>query len=181
MSPPWGRGQPLSPSPPAPPGPVGSPAPSESPLSPSLPEPGLASSPSGRAPLSNCSEPLVSRFIRKHVASCLLVSDTSTELSYMLPSEATKKGAFERLFQVPGRAGKVPNRQPGRVLGRWERAQPEQRRWAQPGVGTGKVGAGAARGGDGDRGGGVGLSWGRGRWEQARHAEPQPPEPGVQP
>ncbi|XP_058515523.1 ATP-binding cassette sub-family A member 2 isoform X1 [Ochotona princeps] len=62
-------------------------------------EPGLASSPAGRAPLSNCSEPQVSRFIRKHVASCLLVSDTSTELSYMLPSEATKKGAFERLFQ----------------------------------------------------------------------------------
>ncbi|XP_052037787.1 ATP-binding cassette sub-family A member 2 isoform X2 [Apodemus sylvaticus] len=62
-------------------------------------EPGLASSPSGRAQLSSCSEPQVSQFIRKHVASSLLVSDTSTELSYILPSEAVKKGAFERLFQ----------------------------------------------------------------------------------
>ncbi|XP_017361003.1 ATP-binding cassette sub-family A member 2 isoform X1 [Cebus imitator] len=63
------------------------------------PEPGLASSPPGRAQLSSCSEPQVSQFIRTHVASCLLVSDTSTELSYILPSEAAKKGAFERLFQ----------------------------------------------------------------------------------
>ncbi|KAM7094065.1 ATP-binding cassette sub-family A member 2 isoform 2-T2 [Molossus nigricans] len=62
-------------------------------------EPGLTSSPPGRVPLSSCSEPQVSQFIRKHVASCLLVSDTSTELSYILPSEAAKKGAFERLFQ----------------------------------------------------------------------------------
>lgn len=44
----------------------------------------------------------MSQFIRKHVASSLLVSDTSTELSYILPSEAVKKGAFERLFQVCG-------------------------------------------------------------------------------
>lgn len=44
----------------------------------------------------------MSQFIRKHVASSLLVSDTSTELSYILPSEAVKKGAFERLFQVGG-------------------------------------------------------------------------------
>lgn len=44
----------------------------------------------------------MSQFIRKHVASSLLVSDTSTELSYILPSEAVKKGAFERLFQVRG-------------------------------------------------------------------------------
>ncbi|XP_073662950.1 ATP-binding cassette sub-family A member 2 isoform X2 [Tursiops truncatus] len=63
------------------------------------PEPGLTASPPGRAQLSSCSEPQVSQFIRKHVASCLLVSDTSTELSYILPSEAAKKGAFERLFQ----------------------------------------------------------------------------------
>uniref|UniRef100_A0A2K6FXD3 ATP-binding cassette sub-family A member 2 n=1 Tax=Propithecus coquereli TaxID=379532 RepID=A0A2K6FXD3_PROCO len=62
-------------------------------------EPGLASSPPGRAQLSSCSEAQVSQFIRKHVASCLLVSDTSTELSYILPSEAARKGAFERLFQ----------------------------------------------------------------------------------
>uniref|UniRef100_A0A8C8Z3D3 ATP-binding cassette sub-family A member 2 n=1 Tax=Prolemur simus TaxID=1328070 RepID=A0A8C8Z3D3_PROSS len=62
-------------------------------------EPGLASSPPGRAQLSSCSETQVSQFIRKHVASCLLVSDTSTELSYILPSEAARKGAFERLFQ----------------------------------------------------------------------------------
>lgn len=44
----------------------------------------------------------MSQFIRKHVASSLLVSDTNTELSYILPSEAVKKGAFERLFQVCG-------------------------------------------------------------------------------
>lgn len=69
---------------------------------PTLPEPGLTASPPGRAQLSCCSEPQVSQFIRKHVASCLLVSDTSTELSYILPSEAAKKGAFERLFQVWG-------------------------------------------------------------------------------
>ncbi|XP_036162828.1 ATP-binding cassette sub-family A member 2 isoform X2 [Myotis myotis] len=63
------------------------------------PDPGLTSSPPGRAQLSPCSEAQVSQFIRKHVASCLLVSDTSTELSYILPSEAARKGAFERLFQ----------------------------------------------------------------------------------
>uniref|UniRef100_A0A452FWN9 ATP binding cassette subfamily A member 2 n=1 Tax=Capra hircus TaxID=9925 RepID=A0A452FWN9_CAPHI len=62
-------------------------------------EPGLTASPPGPAQLSSCSESQVSQFIRKHVASCLLVSDTSTELSYILPSEAAKKGAFERLFQ----------------------------------------------------------------------------------
>lgn len=62
----------------------------------------MVSSPPGRAQLSSCSEPQVSQFIRKHVASSLLVSDTSTELSYILPSEAVKKGAFERLFQVRG-------------------------------------------------------------------------------
>ena len=67
---------------------------------PTLPEPGLTASPPGPAQLSSCSESQVSQFIRKHVASCLLVSDTSTELSYILPSEAAKKGAFERLFQV---------------------------------------------------------------------------------
>nr|XP_036863486.1 ATP-binding cassette sub-family A member 2 isoform X3 [Manis javanica] len=62
-------------------------------------EPGLTASPPARTRLSSCSEPQVSQFIRKHVASCLLVSDTSTELSYILPSEAARKGAFERLFQ----------------------------------------------------------------------------------
>ncbi|KAK2502159.1 hypothetical protein MC885_015949 [Smutsia gigantea] len=62
-------------------------------------EPGLTASPPERTQLSGCSEPQVSHFIRKHVASCLLVSDTSTELSYVLPSEAARKGAFERLFQ----------------------------------------------------------------------------------
>uniref|UniRef100_A0A8C6Z1F5 ATP-binding cassette sub-family A member 2 n=1 Tax=Nothoprocta perdicaria TaxID=30464 RepID=A0A8C6Z1F5_NOTPE len=56
----------------------------------------------GREPLSSvgpCSEPRVSQFIKKYVASCLLISDTNTELSYILPSEAVKKGCFERLFQ----------------------------------------------------------------------------------
>ncbi|KFP52554.1 ATP-binding cassette sub-family A member 2, partial [Podiceps cristatus] len=32
-----------------------------------------------------CSEPRVSQFIKKYVASCLLISDTNTELSYILP------------------------------------------------------------------------------------------------
>uniref|UniRef100_A0A8C7RNS4 ATP-binding cassette sub-family A member 2 n=1 Tax=Oncorhynchus mykiss TaxID=8022 RepID=A0A8C7RNS4_ONCMY len=42
----------------------------------------------------------VSFFIRQFVGSCLLVSDSNTELSYVLPSEAVKKGCFERLFQA---------------------------------------------------------------------------------
>ncbi|XP_075690662.1 ATP-binding cassette sub-family A member 2 [Rhinoderma darwinii] len=46
-----------------------------------------------------CSEPRVSQFIKKYVTSCLLVSDTNTELSYILPSESVRKGCFERLFQ----------------------------------------------------------------------------------
>lgn len=50
--------------------------------------------------LSLCSEPRVTQFIRQFVASCLLVSDSNTELSYILPSEAVRKGSFERLFQV---------------------------------------------------------------------------------
>ncbi|TKS64951.1 ATP-binding cassette sub-family A member 2 [Collichthys lucidus] len=50
--------------------------------------------------LSPCSESRVTQFIRQFVASCLLVSDSNTELSYVLPSEAVKKGCFERLFQA---------------------------------------------------------------------------------
>uniref|UniRef100_A0A4W4H9Z9 ATP-binding cassette sub-family A member 2 n=1 Tax=Electrophorus electricus TaxID=8005 RepID=A0A4W4H9Z9_ELEEL len=50
--------------------------------------------------LSLCSESRVTQFIRQYVASCLLVSDSNTELSYILPSEAVKKGCFERLFQA---------------------------------------------------------------------------------
>lgn len=50
--------------------------------------------------LSPCSEARVSQFIRQFVPSCLLVSDSNTELSYVLPSEAVRKGCFERLFQV---------------------------------------------------------------------------------
>ncbi|XP_042278447.1 ATP-binding cassette sub-family A member 2 isoform X1 [Thunnus maccoyii] len=50
--------------------------------------------------LSPCSEARVTQFIRQFVASCLLVSDSNTELSYILPSEAVKKGCFERLFQA---------------------------------------------------------------------------------
>ncbi|MEE6504928.1 hypothetical protein FKM82_005378, partial [Ascaphus truei] len=56
----------------------------------------------GHAPAAcvrRCSEPKVSQFIKKYVASCLLVSDTNTELSYILPSESVRKGCFERLFQ----------------------------------------------------------------------------------
>ncbi|KAL2092632.1 hypothetical protein ACEWY4_012430 [Coilia grayii] len=50
--------------------------------------------------LSGCSESRVTQFIRQFVASCLLVSNSNTELSYVLPSEAAKKGCFERLFQA---------------------------------------------------------------------------------
>ncbi|XP_064420182.1 ATP-binding cassette sub-family A member 2 [Latimeria chalumnae] len=50
--------------------------------------------------VSPCSETRVSQFIKKYVASCMLTSDTNTELSYILPSEAVKKGCFERLFQA---------------------------------------------------------------------------------
>ncbi|XP_023814646.1 ATP-binding cassette sub-family A member 2 isoform X3 [Oryzias latipes] len=49
---------------------------------------------------SPCSETRVTKFIQQFVASCLLVSDSNTELSYVLPSEAVKKGCFERLFQA---------------------------------------------------------------------------------
>ncbi|KAM3610350.1 uncharacterized protein V6R79_002902 [Siganus canaliculatus] len=50
--------------------------------------------------LSPCTEARVTQFIRQFVASCLLVSNSNTELSYVLPSEAVKKGCFERLFQA---------------------------------------------------------------------------------
>uniref|UniRef100_A0A8C4U5Z7 ATP-binding cassette sub-family A member 2 n=1 Tax=Falco tinnunculus TaxID=100819 RepID=A0A8C4U5Z7_FALTI len=64
-----------------------------------LEEPGQPHSPPAHSSVSPCSEPRVSQFIKKYVASCLLISDTNTELSYILPSEAVKKGCFERLFQ----------------------------------------------------------------------------------
>ncbi|XP_019396628.1 PREDICTED: ATP-binding cassette sub-family A member 2 [Crocodylus porosus] len=60
---------------------------------------GQTHSPPSHSSVSPCSEPRVSQFIKKYVASCLLISDTNTELSYILPSEAVKKGCFERLFQ----------------------------------------------------------------------------------
>ncbi|NWX91169.1 ABCA2 protein, partial [Nothoprocta ornata] len=60
---------------------------------------GQPHSPPSHSSVSPCSEPRVSQFIKKYVASCLLISDTNTELSYILPSEAVKKGCFERLFQ----------------------------------------------------------------------------------
>uniref|UniRef100_A0AAZ3S8N3 ATP-binding cassette sub-family A member 2 n=1 Tax=Oncorhynchus tshawytscha TaxID=74940 RepID=A0AAZ3S8N3_ONCTS len=49
---------------------------------------------------SSCLPARVTKFIRQFVGSCLLVSDSNTELSYVLPSEAVKKGCFERLFQA---------------------------------------------------------------------------------
>uniref|UniRef100_A0A3Q0S7A0 ATP-binding cassette sub-family A member 2 n=1 Tax=Amphilophus citrinellus TaxID=61819 RepID=A0A3Q0S7A0_AMPCI len=61
---------------------------------------GPPSSLSPSSSLSPCSEARVTQFIRQFVASCLLVSDSNTELSYVLPSEAVKKGCFERLFQA---------------------------------------------------------------------------------
>uniref|UniRef100_A0A8D2KS45 ATP-binding cassette sub-family A member 2 n=1 Tax=Varanus komodoensis TaxID=61221 RepID=A0A8D2KS45_VARKO len=60
---------------------------------------GETQSPSCPSAISPCSEVRVTQFIKKYVASCLLVSNTNTELSYILPSEAVKKGCFERLFQ----------------------------------------------------------------------------------
>uniref|UniRef100_A0A673ZFD4 ATP-binding cassette sub-family A member 2 n=1 Tax=Salmo trutta TaxID=8032 RepID=A0A673ZFD4_SALTR len=47
-----------------------------------------------------CEYARVTQFIRQFVGSCLLLSDSNTELSYVLPSEAVKKGCFERLFQA---------------------------------------------------------------------------------
>uniref|UniRef100_A0A671VTW9 ATP-binding cassette sub-family A member 2 n=1 Tax=Sparus aurata TaxID=8175 RepID=A0A671VTW9_SPAAU len=61
---------------------------------------GPPSSLSPSCSLSPCSEARVTQFIRQFVASCLLVSDSNTELSYVLPSDAVKKGCFERLFQA---------------------------------------------------------------------------------
>uniref|UniRef100_A0A3P8X9U6 ATP-binding cassette sub-family A member 2 n=1 Tax=Esox lucius TaxID=8010 RepID=A0A3P8X9U6_ESOLU len=61
-----------------------------------------ACSPSSSSSCSPCSEARVTQFIRQFVSSSLLVSDSNTELSYVLPSEAVKKGCFERLFQVRG-------------------------------------------------------------------------------
>uniref|UniRef100_A0A8C1W4H8 ATP-binding cassette sub-family A member 2 n=1 Tax=Cyprinus carpio TaxID=7962 RepID=A0A8C1W4H8_CYPCA len=58
------------------------------------------SSQSPASSISPCSESRVTQFIRQYVASCLLVSDSNTELSYVLPSEAVRKGCFERLFQA---------------------------------------------------------------------------------
>lgn len=71
-------------------------------LPPFLPpsEAGLPWSPPCPSTISPCSAERVTQFIKKHVASCMLVSNTNTELSYILPSEAVKKGCFERLFQV---------------------------------------------------------------------------------
>ncbi|XP_042333673.1 ATP-binding cassette sub-family A member 2 isoform X2 [Sceloporus undulatus] len=60
---------------------------------------GQTHSPQGQSSISPCSEVRVTQFIKKYVASCLLISNTNTELSYILPSEAVKKGCFERLFQ----------------------------------------------------------------------------------
>uniref|UniRef100_A0A6Q2WRL3 ATP-binding cassette sub-family A member 2 n=1 Tax=Esox lucius TaxID=8010 RepID=A0A6Q2WRL3_ESOLU len=59
-----------------------------------------ACSPSSSSSCSPCSEARVTQFIRQFVSSSLLVSDSNTELSYVLPSEAVKKGCFERLFQA---------------------------------------------------------------------------------
>uniref|UniRef100_A0A6Q2XK49 ATP-binding cassette sub-family A member 2 n=1 Tax=Esox lucius TaxID=8010 RepID=A0A6Q2XK49_ESOLU len=53
-------------------------------------------SPSSSSSCSPCSEARVTQFIRQFVSSSLLVSDSNTELSYVLPSEAVKKGCFER-------------------------------------------------------------------------------------
>ncbi|XP_043914151.1 ATP-binding cassette sub-family A member 2 [Protopterus annectens] len=60
---------------------------------------GLQSSPP-HCSLSSCSESIVTQFISRFVSSCMLMSNTNTELSYVLPSEAVKKGCFERLFQA---------------------------------------------------------------------------------
>uniref|UniRef100_A0AAY5KSH8 ATP-binding cassette sub-family A member 2 n=1 Tax=Esox lucius TaxID=8010 RepID=A0AAY5KSH8_ESOLU len=63
-------------------------------------QPPPTQSPSSSSSCSPCSEARVTQFIRQFVSSSLLVSDSNTELSYVLPSEAVKKGCFERLFQA---------------------------------------------------------------------------------
>eukprot|EP00058_Branchiostoma_floridae_P014634 XP_002600122.1 hypothetical protein BRAFLDRAFT_66631 [Branchiostoma floridae] len=64
-------------------------------------EPDLnSSSLSNGSIITRCVEQKVSKFIRQHVAGAVLLSDTNREISYMLPSEAVKKGCFEKLFSA---------------------------------------------------------------------------------
>ncbi|KAI8512473.1 ATP-binding cassette sub- A member 2 [Branchiostoma belcheri] len=63
-------------------------------------EPDLNSSLSNGSIITRCAEQKVSKFIRQHVAGAVLLSDTNREISYMLPSEAVKKGCFEKLFSA---------------------------------------------------------------------------------
>uniref|UniRef100_A0A8C7HAF4 ATP-binding cassette sub-family A member 2 n=1 Tax=Oncorhynchus kisutch TaxID=8019 RepID=A0A8C7HAF4_ONCKI len=70
------------------------------PQPPSTVSPSSSSLSPSSSSLSPCSETRVTQFIRQFVGSCLLLSDSNTELSYVLPSEAVKKGCFERLFQA---------------------------------------------------------------------------------
>ena len=93
---------------------------------PSAAEPGQPHSPLAHSSVSPCSEPRVSQFIKKYVASCLLISDTNTELSYILPSEAVKKGCFERLFQVPPMGGRGGLQRCGDLLPSSHNALPPQ-------------------------------------------------------
>jgi len=47
---------------------------------------------------SRCSQQRVTAFITSHVQTAYLKAESSHELHYILPSDETKKGGFERLF-----------------------------------------------------------------------------------
>nr|XP_006817327.1 PREDICTED: ATP-binding cassette sub-family A member 2-like [Saccoglossus kowalevskii] len=47
---------------------------------------------------NSCTESVVTEFIQKDIPSATLTAENHHELSYVLPSEAAKKGTFEKLF-----------------------------------------------------------------------------------
>jgi ATP-binding cassette subfamily A (ABC1) protein 2 len=53
---------------------------------------------------TRCRESRVTAFIRSHVAGAYVKSESSQELHYILPFEAAKKGAFEKLFGAMDRS-----------------------------------------------------------------------------
>ncbi|XP_077864040.1 phospholipid-transporting ATPase ABCA1-like [Saccoglossus kowalevskii] len=48
--------------------------------------------------VSYCDEGLVTRFIQSHIPGAEIAETNGTELTYLLPSAATRSGGFERLF-----------------------------------------------------------------------------------
>ncbi|XP_072015894.1 ATP-binding cassette sub-family A member 2-like isoform X3 [Amphiura filiformis] len=49
---------------------------------------------------TNCREPEVTRFIQRHIPDSKLSQETLRELTYTLPTEAARKGQFEKLFDA---------------------------------------------------------------------------------